>query len=343
MKQIDHALLDKIVAEAVARKNIFGAVMCVEKGDDTFSFVSGGGNIQADDLYFIASVTKLYITAIVLKLRAQNLLQLDDKISTYLSQDILNELHILHGVDDTNKITIMHLLSHTSGIPDYFTADVVKALVKGNDQPWHLENTLSRVKQMKPKFTPGQSGKIHYSDVNYQLLGRIIENITGKTIHTVLREMIFEKLGLINTYAYHETSDARPIRMHFRDQAVNIPIYMASATPDGGIVSTARESMRFLKAFFSGELFPKDDINEITSHWNLLIFPNLSYFGVGITKQPLSLFSLKRGLLGHWGQSGAFAFYHPETDLYFTGTVNQFFGHAVAASMMRKVINHIKS
>lgn len=337
-KQINQSLLDELISQSIKKKNIFGAVMCVEKGNGSLSFISGGGNIQAGDQYFIASVTKLYITAVILKLRSQHYLQLEDKITKYLSQDITNGLHVLDGVDYTNDITIKHLMSNTSGIPDYFTSELVSELVHGKDQSWHLEKSLEVIKQKKPKFKPGQKNKAQYSDPNYQLLGKIIENITGKSIHEVFKAYIFDELNLVKTYVFQDVNDTLPIPLYYKNQQINVPIYMTSASPDGGIVSTAQETMVFLRAFISGRLFPIKDLSELTSHWNLLFGPGLFYYGIGISKQPIAMFNLKKGMIGHWGQSGAFAFYHQDTDLYFTGTVNQFSGHSVAARMMIKLI-----
>ncbi len=114
-------------------------------------------------------------------------------------------------------------------------------------------------------------------------------------------------------------------------------MYMSSIGSEGGIVSTAEETMIFLKAFFSGYFFLEEVFKELKS-WKLLFGPGLFYYGTGISSQPISLLELKDGLIGHWGQSGSFAFYHPKTDLYFSGTVNQFFGHRVAAKLMMKII-----
>ena len=64
------------------------------------------------------------------------------------------------------------------------------------------------------------------------------------------------------------------------------------------------------------------------------------FYGTGISRQPLSPISLGRGLIGHWGQSGAFAFHHPESGLYFTGTVNQAVGQSAAVQAMTIIIRH---
>lgn len=82
----------------------------------------------------------------------------------------------------------------------------------------------------------------------------------------------------------------------------------------------------------------------VKTDWKLLFSPGLFYYGVGISCQPLSIRQFKNGegLIGHWGQTRAFAFYDPKTDLYFTGTVNQFFGQNVVGKIIREIIKRYK-
>lgn len=336
-RELTPSLLDELTARAARKKNIHGAVICVEKGDDTLSLTSGAGNLRVDDLYFIASVTKLFITAVLLKLRADQLLRLDDPISRYLPTELIRGIHVWKGKDYSGEITVKQLMSNTSGIPDYFQGDVVSKLLRGEDLPWSLEKSLDTARQLKPKFIPGQQGKAHYSDTNYQLLGRLIETITGKSIRAVFQQFIFDELKLAETYVFTDVKDTRPVPIYYKARPLHLPHYMASIAPDGGIVSTARDMMTFLRAFFNGRLFPREDLKELMS-WNLLWGPGLFFYGVGLSRQPLSLKGFHKGLIGHWGQSGAFAFHDPEKDLYFTGTVNQFTGHNTAAMLMSKVI-----
>lgn len=337
---INQSTLDELVAQAVKKKNIVNVVLCVEKGDNSFSQVASAGNMENDHPYFLASVTKLYITASILRLRAENKINLDDKISKYLSKDVVSRIHVFKEIDYSNDITIKHLMSNTSGIPDYFTSEVFLELVNGKDQSWPFDKTIHSVKQMKPKFKPGQKGKAHYSDTNYQILGEIIKTITRKSIQEVFKEFIFDELNLKHTYVYEDSNDSKPIPLNYKSKQLHIPQYMSSIPAEGGIISTAKESMIFVRAFFNGKLFPKSDFNELLNSFNFLFVPGQFYYGIGIAKQPISLLSFKDGLIGHWGQSGAFAFYLPKKDLYFTGTVNQIVGHNVAAQLITKVIKH---
>ena len=140
---------------------------------------------------------------------------------------------------------------------------------------------------MKPKFAPGK--KAQYSDTNYQLLGRIIEMVTKKDIHTVFKEFIFDELKLENTYLYEDVNDNRPAPIYYKDKEIYLPKYMSSIGPEGGIVSTAKEFMIFLKAFFNGHFFPKEDFDEL-KEWKLFLVQDYSFMVSGLQ---VSLYRLK--------------------------------------------------
>ena len=347
--KLNESFFKQVAQKMLQNKSVFGGILCVEKGDSSISWLGGVGNLKDEDRYFIASVTKLYVTAVMLMLREENRLTFKDKIYKYFPEELINGIHVLDGVDYTKEITIAHLLSNSSGIPDYFYYDKPKGeaatgLLQGNDEPWPLEKAIQSAKKRKPKFKPGQKGKVHYSDTNYQLLGGIIEKVTGKWIGDVFTEYIFEPLNLKDSYAYQDINDTTPVPMHYKSQKIQAPRYMASVTTEGGIVSTAKESMVFLKAFFNGFFFPQETLGELKQNWRMIYFPGQFYFGLGIEKlwtpRLLSPFKPIREVLGFWGQSGAFAFYNPETDLYFTGTINQAsgFGHSAAYKAIIKII-----
>jgi D-alanyl-D-alanine carboxypeptidase len=341
--------LEASVQRMARSRAVHGAILCVESGDRSLSWCGAAGNLGADQRYFIASVTKMYVTVVVLRLREEGRIGLDDPILRHLPADLIQGLHVLGGVDRTHEITVRHLISNTSGLTDYFfgkgpdgqrSADL---LLAGQDEAWPLERILDRVRSLKPRFPPGQPRRVHYSDTNYELLGRIIETITGRPIADVFREFIFDELGLRDTYAFTDLDDTTPAPMYYRDAPLRMPRYIASVTAEGGIVSTAPEVMTFLKAFFTGRFFPRKAIGEL-QRWNRIYFPGQFDFGIGLERQWLpwimSPLSPLGELLGFWGQSGAFAFHNPQRDLYFTGTVNQLsgFGHGAAVNAMVRIM-----
>lgn len=332
---LTQALLDRIVEGAARKKYIHGFVMHVRR--DGRMFTSAAGNLAVSSRFFAASVTKSFVTAVILQLEAEGLIALNDTIADHLPRKMVDGLHVMNGVDRSGTIEVWHLMSNTSGIPDYFDKETVNRLISGNDEAWGLWPTLTSAKQKQPRFLPGQ--KAQYSDTNYQLLGAIIETLTGKPLHDVFDERVIRPLDLRDTYLYRGEPDDRLVPLFYKDRRLELPRYIASIGAEGGIVSTAADLGLFTQGFFGGALFDIAHL-ECLYDWRVLFAPGVFFYGIGIAKQPLSLFSPKKGLYGHWGQSGAFAFYDPESRTSLSGTANQFIGQNQAARAMIKVLRH---
>ena len=141
----------------------------------------------------IASVNKSMIAALTLKAVEKGLLKLDDKLVTLLS-DFSYE-----GQFDM-EITLHHLLSHTSGLPDY---QEVNKNLKKNDflkfKRLHFTNEeyVNFISKIKPVNKPGQ--QFYYSNFGYHLVAIILEETYGKPFEQVLKENLTKPLGLKNT------------------------------------------------------------------------------------------------------------------------------------------------
>lgn len=318
------AVLDKIVDN----KKVFGTSFALKKDEEIWQGASG--NLAIDQPYFIASTTKLFTTAIILKLREEGKLTLEDKISKYMDASILSGLHVYKGKDYSQELTIRHLLSHTSGLPDYFQdkgtsgKSLEDELMVGKDQFWTVEEAIERSKKMSPLFAPGTKGKAKYSDVNFQLLGKIIETISGKLYAENCQERIIQPLSLTKTYLYQDATDRKPKTLYYKSKELNIPKAMTSFGADGGIVSVSSEMLVFIEAFFTGKLFPLAYIDEL-QEWNRIFPPMRAGVGIHLFKLPW-IFNPTGAIpyfIGHSGLSGALAYYSPKENLYIAGTVNQ--------------------
>ena len=318
------ALLDKVVDG----KKVFGTSFAFKK--DTETWQGASGNLTTDRPYFIASTTKLFTTAIIMKLRAEGKLSLEDKISKYIDASILSGLHFYKGKDYSQELTIRHLLSHTSGLPDYFQdkgasgKSLENELMAGNDQFWTFEESIDRSKKMSPLFVPGTKGKAKYSDANFQLLGKIIETITGKSYAENCQDRIIQPLSLTKTYLYQDATDEKPKMLYHKSKELKIPKAMTSFGPDGGMVSVSADMLVFIEAFFTGKLFPLSYIDEL-QEWNRIFPPMRAGVGIHLFKLPW-IFDPTGAIpyfIGHSGLSGALAFYSPKENIYIAGTVNQ--------------------
>ncbi|MEM7175940.1 MAG: serine hydrolase domain-containing protein, partial [Chlamydiota bacterium] len=237
--------------------------------------------------YFAASTTKLFITTVILQLQAKGLLRLDDCIAKYLDPKLIHQLHFWRGRDYSHEISIRHLLSHTSGLADYFEQapkgkeTLRSQLVKGHDRSWDLQYVLDLAKAKGAQFPPAYKKKALYSDTNFQLLGQLLESILKQELASIFAERIFAPLGLRQTYLYTDPNDTTPVPLHYKRRPLHIPEAMTSFGSDGGIVSTSGDMMQFIQAFFEGRLFPSAYLTKIQD-WRNIFFP-LQY-GVGLSR-----------------------------------------------------------
>jgi CubicO group peptidase (beta-lactamase class C family) len=118
-------------------------------------------------------------------------LNIEDPIAAYLPDAITRGLHRLGGVDYSEKITIRHLLSHSSGLPDWLEdspkngVSLIERMLTEGDMTFMLEDAVSHVRdQLTPHFPPqdlaARRQKVRYSDTNFVLLVAIIEAVTGR-------------------------------------------------------------------------------------------------------------------------------------------------------------------
>lgn len=334
-------------------RHVHGVVLAVHHAPSRAQFVAASGNLRPECRFFAASVTKLIVTIIVMRMVERRQLVLDDPMTRYLPTDLTAGLHVMKGVDRTGLITIRHLISSQTGLRDYFSLkgpdgrSHMAALMEGEDSAWPLERTLEAVRGLPARFAPGAPGKVEYSDTNYQLIGRILEGVSGKELPTLFADEVFTPLGLQDTYIYTDPEDERPAPIHAGQRQVRLPRYIVSISAEGGMVSTADEMLAIGRAFFAGRFF---DIDAILAqqNWRMLFWPGQFYFGLGLEKlwTPWFVSPLRpiRDVMGCWGQTGAFLFHHPATGLHFAGTVNQAsgWGHASAVRAMLRIIKALQ-
>ena len=346
MKTEKQKLFQSILDKTVDGKKVFGTAFAFKK--DTLIWHGSSGNLTIDQPYFIASTTKLFTTAIILKLRAEGMLSLDDKVGKCIDKSILSGLHIYKGKDYSHELTIKHLLSHTSGLPDYFQGkgtsgiSLENEITEGNDQFWTFEQAIERTKKMTPLFAPRKEGKANYSDANFQLLGKIIETITHKSYSENCKEFIILPLGLTKTYLYQDSTDKTPKTLYYKSNELDIPKAMTSFGADGGIVSTSTDMLVFIEAFFTGKLFPLNYVDEL-QEWNKIFFPMKSGIGITLFKLPwiFNPIGSVPYFIGHSGLSGALAYYSPKENIFIVGTVNQVAHPEISFKTMIKLTQQI--
>ena len=341
-----NSVLDQFVDDVVKKKNIYGAVFYVSTGSGSFEQLSASGEINENSKYYIASINKLFISAMILKFYAENKLDIEDRISKYLPAQVLSGLHVYNGRDYSGTISIAHLLSLTSGLPCYLTDKqangkiAMKELESGIDQAWPIDKVIKEVKKMKPHFPPGEEGKAKYADTNHHILGLVIEKVTGQPVNIALKNL-FSELNLKETYVCEDPDDKNFIPIRYKSEKVHLPLFLTSTQYD--IISTAKDQMTFLKAFFNGYFFPREMLC-VLEKWNSIFFP--FKYGVGIQKfklpRILTPFQSVPEMIGQCGSTGSVAFYLPDMDVYITGTINQQARPNAAFQTVIKIINKIQ-
>lgn len=324
----NHLKYKKIFDKFTKSTLIHEAVLLIENSNVDFSFSQEYGSKKTDSTFLMASITKLFTTTCILILLENEKLSLNDKISKFLDDDKIKGLHIFNGQEYSYNLTISDLLFQVSGLPDVYEEgkNSIKNQLINEDHFLSFNEMMSFNKKLKPHFVPGTDKKAYYSDINFDILGEIIQTTSNLPLHEVYKKFIFEPLNLVNTYLPENDMDFIP-GVYYNDVVLYRPLFLKSSPASGGCITTAVELMKFVKAFFSGSLFNKNIFHMLSKYNKLQLSMGPIYYGGGYMQIPLSgfytMFMGKGELLGHSGSTGSFAFYYPDKDLYFVGDVNQ--------------------
>ncbi len=349
---------DKLARNAKDNKAIYEMALMVENAQTNIKqscFIGKLGRQEIDQhtSYFLASATKLFVTTLIMQLLEKKQLSLQTPIVEFFALNHLKGLHIYKGVEHTNNITIENLLAHTSGLADYFEQKqqngsvFAKDILAGKDRAFNVDGVIEIVSNMKPAFIPSTPNKAFYSDTNYQLLGAIIEKVTGKSFAKAVEQNITIPLGLKNTFVFeknNKNASRKIIPLRFGNAQLEIPKAMTSVGADGAIVSSAYDGLIFIKAFFNGELFSKDLLIPMMTKWRKIFFPLQYGTGIMLFRMPafMSLFQKQPNIVGHSGISGAFLFAEPENNIYISGTINQLASRSLPYNIMLRAMASLR-
>lgn len=321
---MDFAKVEKLFKKLTSSDKVHESILLIENSSGDISF-SREYKRDLDTPMLMASVTKLFTTTCIYALAQEGKLDLKDKISHHLQEEIITGLHIYRGKEYAPELTIEHLLLQTSGLPDFYLdgTGYIFSKVKEQDFSYSFEDELKWLKSMKAHFIPGTKRKACYTDANFDLLGNIIEAVNTSTLQEAYEKYIFSPLELKNTYLACNDSDFIP-HTYYNNQRLDRPLFIRSCYASGGGVTPARELMIFIKAFWNGKLFAKTVFSKQMQCNPLQISFYPIHYMSGYMKISASYpFGEKCTLVGHSGSTGSFAFYCPEKDLYYVGDVTQ--------------------
>ena len=228
----------------------FGGVIQIRKGGTlVYERVAGQADrttarpISAETSFRIGSVTKPFTAVAIFQLMEAGKLSLDDPISR----------HLPHYPEVGKKVTIRHLLSHQSGIPNYTENPNLGDIIT---KPHTLPQLMTLFQEAPLHFEPGTQFK--YSNSGYVVLGAIIEAVSGQPYAEVLRAQIFQPLGMNQSEVGDAESDPKRAQGYHLSPTETLvpapPIHMSLPYAAGAIRSTCPDLHRFDRALAEDSL-----------------------------------------------------------------------------------------
>jgi D-alanyl-D-alanine carboxypeptidase len=270
------ARLERILETALARQPVSpGIAAAVDRpglrwrGAASVLDRVGGSPLRASDGYRIASITKTFTSAAILRLAEHGRLTLRAPVASYLPGAYRRALRA-DGYDP-GRITVRMLLQHTAGLFDYAAADTyLQALLADPEHSWsRIEQLRFAMAQGDPVAPPGR--RYSYSDTGYILLGQIVESVSGRPQAAAYRQLL--RLGRLGVGAtYFETLEPKPraagrqAHQYFGDLDTTVVLDPShDLYGGGGLVSTAADLNRFHRALFEGRVITRRSLRVMTS------------------------------------------------------------------------------
>jgi D-alanyl-D-alanine carboxypeptidase len=289
--------------------SVAGAAVALIQAGDLIEIAHGVGDLETqqpvteETQFRVASVTKMYIAAVALRLVDQGGLALDEPIG--------DRAPLPESLHHAKAFTLRQLLSHTTGLPQTFTADADRGRILS------LEERMERIPP--PVCQPGDCWS--YADGNYVIVEALLEAVTGQHIGEIITEQVLEPLDLTNTAVIDPSMSPDPLPAQYalvQDPATGAPaephqLFQQSLPLYPTLVTTTTDAARFAGALFSGEVLLPATLETMLDTELMASLPcPESGTGDGLAGCPfeygLGVFHYDIGgrhLVGHDGGSGA--------------------------------------
>ena len=295
-ENFDAAAIDAYLADYARASNRVGlSVMIVKDGHTVLRKAYGkrsladGRDATPDTLFAIGSVSKQFTCAAVLLLAEDGKLSVHDPVAKYYPQ-----------LTRAGDITLLDLMNHVSGYPDYYPLDFVDRRMLAAIPEDEL---LRQYAGGKLDFEPGS--KYSYSNTGYILLGRVAERVSGESLGAFLDRRIFKPLGMTQSTYEPDPADAR-LAKGYATFLLSPPEYVAPEGKGwlrgaGGICSTPGDLAKWNLALVSGNVLKPESYALMTSPRQLST-GRISEYGCGLSIRTQS----GRQVLSHNGAVSGF-------------------------------------
>ncbi|MEX0275677.1 MAG: serine hydrolase domain-containing protein, partial [Flavobacteriaceae bacterium] len=284
--------IDSLIKTYADYEQFNGAILVAHKGQIVYKNAFGMANMdwnipnQTNTRFRLGSVTKQFTSMLIMQLVAEKKLELHTPIATYLPS---------YPKPQADQITIHHLLTHSSGIPNYTSFPNYRTAMRNPTPPLELVKTFADSTLL---FTPGD--RFHYSNSGYVLLGQIIEKVTGKPYEKVLEEKIFDPLDMDGSgYEKGQQIIKNKALGYYRNgsrfaNANYIDMSMSYAA--GGIHSTVENLYLWDRALYTEKLLPKTYLDSLFLPYQPIGEHHYAY-GWSVGKMPIGNTEEKIGVI----------------------------------------------
>ena len=254
---------------------------------------TAGTPMKPTDRLLLGSVGKTYAAAVAIQMIHEGKFRLDDTLDRFFANDAW-----FSRIANASKITVRHLMTHTSGLVRYeFNPKFTEDLSSNPDKVWTGPDRLAYLFDAKPPFAPGEGWE--YSDTNYIVLGMIIEKVGGTVYYDELRKRILEPHGLKDTvpadsrtvpglvqgYAGDKNPFGGPDEMIKDGRFAVNPQFEWTG---GGLAVTALDLARWGKLLYEGKAFDPSMLPVMLDGPQAKLGPE-SRYGLGVIIRPSPL------------------------------------------------------
>ena len=261
--------IDELLTAYVKENKLNGSVLVAQKGKVIYQKGFGYRNAEekipndVNSIFQIGSITKQITAAVIMELQQEGKLSVQDKLNKYFA-----------GFTNGDKITIENLLTHTSGIYNY-TNDTT--IMKSDVTRHYSQQEMVTLFSKYPSdFEPGT--KWNYSNSAYSLLGYIIEKVEKKPYEKVVRERIFQPLGMINSgFDFINLSSPNKTKGYFSLTPTPLPAPIVDSTiaySAGAVYTTVGDLYKWEQSISTNKILKPES-------WKAVFTPFKNKYGYG--------------------------------------------------------------